>query len=93
MAIGVGALAVFDAERGSAKANITSYGDAVWWACTTVTTVGYGDLYPTTLEGRLVAVLLMLVGIALIGSVTAAMASWFLARAAEDRRLEAPAID
>jgi voltage-gated potassium channel len=90
MAVGLGALAVLDAERQSAEANITTIGDALWWASTTVTTVGYGDFYPTTLAGRLVAVLLMVVGIALLGVVTASMASWFLERASEERRKEEP---
>ncbi|WP_432949041.1 potassium channel family protein [Kribbella sp. CA-253562] len=53
-------------------------GDALWWATTTVTTVGYGDHFPTTSEGRIVGVGLMLAGIALVGTVTAALASWFV---------------
>lgn len=81
----LGALAVLDAERGSPRATITSIEDALWWACTTVTTVGYGDFYPVTTMGRLVAVALMLVGIALIGSVTAAVAAWFVEQVAEER--------
>jgi voltage-gated potassium channel len=76
-------LAVYDAERGRRGASITSYADAVWWALTTITTVGYGDEYPVTDEGRLVAVLLMVSGIALLGVVTAAVASWFVGRVAE----------
>jgi voltage-gated potassium channel len=74
------ALAVLDAERRSPGANITSFGDALWWAITTVTTVGYGDQFPTTPEGRLVAVGLMLAGIALLGVVTASIASWLIDR-------------
>lgn len=74
----VASLAVLDAERGSTGANITSFGDALWWATTTVTTVGYGDHFPTTGEGRIVGVGLMLGGIALVGTVTAALASWFV---------------
>ncbi|MQA32478.1 potassium channel family protein [Modestobacter roseus] len=85
-------LAVYDAERDAPDAVITSYGDAVWWALTTITTVGYGDTYPVTTEGRLVAVLLMVGGIALLGVVTAAVASWFVGRVADaaqaDRALE-----
>jgi len=76
-------LAVYDAERGAPDASITSYGDAVWWALTTITTVGYGDEYPVTGQGRLVAVLLMVGGIALLGVVTAAVASWFVGRVTE----------
>jgi voltage-gated potassium channel len=74
------ALAVLDAERGRPHANITSFGDAIWWATTTVTTVGYGDHYPVTTEGRFVAVALMIAGIALIGVVTASFASWLIDR-------------
>ncbi|HEX2902752.1 MAG TPA: potassium channel family protein [Jatrophihabitans sp.] len=75
----VAALAELDAERGRPGATISSFGDALWWAITTVTTVGYGDRYPVTTDGRLVAVGLMLAGIALIGVVTASIASWLIA--------------
>ncbi len=74
----VGALAVLDAERTSPDANITSFADAVWWGVTTVTTVGYGDRYPVTGAGRIVAATLMVVGIALVGVVTASVAAWFI---------------
>jgi voltage-gated potassium channel len=72
------ALAVLDAERSSPDANITSFGDATWWAITTMTTVGYGDQYPVTTVGRLVGVTLMLGGITLLGVVTATLASWLV---------------
>lgn len=72
------ALAVLDAERGSPEAVITTFPDALWWAATTVTTVGYGDLYPVTLGGRVVAGVLFTAGIALLGVVTASLASWFV---------------
>jgi voltage-gated potassium channel len=74
----VAALGVFEAERDAPEASITSFGDALWWVLTTITTVGYGDLYPVTTEGRLVAAGLMLAGIAVLGTVTAAIATWFL---------------
>lgn len=77
------AVTVLDAERGAPDANITEFGDALWWA---MVTVGYGDHYPVTLEGRLVATLLMIMGIGLMGVVTAAVASWFLKSAEEDSR-------
>lgn len=79
-------LAVLDAERHSRHANITSFGDALWWSVTTVTTVGYGDRYPVTSEGRFVAVGLMLAGIALIGVVTASFATWLLDRVRQVER-------
>jgi voltage-gated potassium channel len=72
------ALAVLDAEQKSPDANITTFPDALWWATTTVTTVGYGDRFPTTTEGRWVAAGLMLAGIALLGLVTATLAHWFV---------------
>ena len=72
------ALAVLDAERASTEANITTFGDAIWWAMTTMTTVGYGDQFPVTPTGRMVAVALMVGGIALLGVVTATFASLLL---------------
>ena len=78
-----GALAILDAERGHPGANIESFGDAAWWAVVTVSTVGYGDRYPVTAEGRAVALGLMLGGVALLGVVTASIASWLIARVQE----------
>lgn len=79
----VSALLMLQAERGRPGAVIDGFGDAMWWAATTVTTVGYGDTYPTTAQGRLVAVVLMFGGIALIGVVTATVAAWLVRRVAE----------
>ncbi|WP_017584385.1 potassium channel family protein [Nocardiopsis valliformis] len=81
LTIFVGAITVLDAEQDVPGANITEFGDALWWSVVTVTTVGYGDYYPVTTEGRLVAVGLMLIGIALVGVLTAAVASWFIRNA------------
>jgi voltage-gated potassium channel len=69
---------ILDAERDVDGANITSASDALWWAATTVTTVGYGDRFPVTPTGRAVAVALMLGGIALLGVITASVAAWFV---------------
>jgi voltage-gated potassium channel len=74
----VAALAVLDVEQTSPDANISDFGDAIWWAVTTMTTVGYGDHYPVTSVGRVVAFGLMLGGIALLGTVTATLASWLV---------------
>ncbi|ASN23208.1 ion transporter [Streptomyces pluripotens] len=82
-------LTILDVERRNPDATITTFGDAVWWSITTVTTVGYGDLYPTTTEGRLIAIALMVGGIALAGLVTATLASWFMDRFSELRDSEA----
>lgn len=76
-------LAVLSAERQappSMHANILSIGTALWWACVTVTTVGYGDHFPVTTEGRFIAVGLMIGGMALIGVVVASFAAWFIGR-------------
>ena len=76
-------LAVLNAERAapaSMHANILTIGTALWWACVTVTTVGYGDHYPVTTEGRFLAVGLMIGGMALLGVVIASFASWFISR-------------
>lgn len=84
-AVGLGALAVLDAEREIPEANITTIGDALWWACTTVTTVGYGDRYPLSTEGRFVGVALMVFGIGVVGAVIASVTSWILARVQAER--------
>jgi voltage-gated potassium channel len=79
----VASLSVLDAERGHRGSNIKSFDDALWWAATTVTTVGYGDHFPVTGTGRLVAGGLMLAGIALLGIVTASFASWLIERVSQ----------
>jgi voltage-gated potassium channel len=75
----IAGLAVTDAERGIAGANIHSVWDGWWWSFITMATVGYGDVYPLSLEGRFVAVGLVITGIGLVGTVTAYIASWFAA--------------
>ena len=73
-------LGVYEAEHRAPGANITNYGDALWWAFVTITTIGYGDYFPVTFEGRTIAVLLMLSGLALVSVITVSFASWFLDR-------------
>ena len=64
--------------------NIKSAEDAIWWAVSTMTTVGYGDAYPTSSEGRLVAMFLMAAGVGVFGTFSGLVASWFLSPAAEE---------
>ncbi|ENM5769881.1 potassium channel family protein [Vibrio mimicus] len=68
---------VYLVEKGT-PSPINSYSDALWWAMSTITTVGYGDMYPVTGFGRGVAVFLMLTGITLFGLLTASVASFFV---------------
>jgi voltage-gated potassium channel len=80
----VASLAILEAERPQADSEIKTFGEALWWSITTVTTVGYGDYAPVSATGRMIAVLLMLGGISLIGVVTATLASWIVQRVAEE---------
>lgn len=79
----VASLAMLETERSAPGSNITNFGDSLWWAATTVTTVGYGDTYPVTTTGRVIAALLMIGGISLIGVITATVASWIVERVSE----------
>jgi len=76
----IGALSMLDHERGAEGANIETFGDALWWAMTTVTTVGYGDRYPVTTTGRFIGAAVMIAGIAVLGTVTASIATWLIER-------------
>ncbi|WP_328840201.1 potassium channel family protein [Streptomyces europaeiscabiei] len=82
-----GALAVYQQEHTAPDATILTFGDSVWWACSTLATVGYGDVTPVTPPGRLIAVFLMACGLALLGAVTGSFSSWLLqVFAREDER-------
>lgn len=81
MLVFAGSLGVYEAEVGAAGSNIHSFEDAIWWAAVTVFTVGYGDLYPVTIEGRFIAIILMMGGVALLSVLTANLASYFLRQA------------
>ena len=74
----VAAIQITISERAVDSSNIKNFGDGIWWAITTVTTVGYGDKFPTTMEGKFLAVGLMIVGISLMGVNTASVAAWFV---------------
>lgn len=89
----VGALAVLDVEQAAPDAKIVTFGDALWWAITTITTVGYGDLYPVTPIGRMVAAALMMSGIAVLGVVTASIASWLVQRVEDTAETAAYAVE
>ncbi|MEW6303789.1 MAG: ion transporter [Verrucomicrobiota bacterium] len=90
-------IAILIAEEGSAEANIRSAEDAIWWSMSTMTTVGYGDRYPTTTEGRVIAMALMFAGVGLFGTLSGIVASLFIGTHEEEsedlkqilRRLEA----
>ncbi|MGK8506918.1 ion channel [Nocardia asiatica] len=71
-------LAFFDAEYGAADSKIHNFGDALWWSMVSVTTVGYGDVYPVTTEGRLVSLILMTLGIGLISFAIGTTTSWVM---------------
>jgi voltage-gated potassium channel len=73
-----GALAVYQVEHTAPHATILTFGDSVWWACSTLATVGYGDVTPVTPLGRVIAVGLMGCGLALLGAVTGSFSSWLL---------------
>jgi len=70
-------------EQGEAS-NIKTAGDAVWWSVTTITTVGYGDRYPVTAEGRIIAIFLMFAGVGMFGALSGIIASLFLGRPGDD---------
>ena len=80
----LGSLAMLDAERHEPGSSIVTFGDVLWWAFSTITNVGYGDLTPVSVTGRCVAVVLMIGGIALLGTVTATLASRIVQRVAEE---------
>ncbi len=83
--IWVGGVASYNAEHATPGAQITSFGDALWYSLVTVTTVGYGDYAPITVQGRIISAALMIVGISLLGVVTASVAAWFVRLTSVDK--------
>ena len=84
LAIILSAIGILQVEKDVPGAKITNAEEALWWAYVTITTVGYGDLYPITTEGRVIAAVLMTVGVGLFGTFTAYVASWFVAKKVEE---------
>jgi voltage-gated potassium channel len=80
LVVWVGGLMVLNAERGAPGAEITTLQDAIWWAFETITTVGYGDFVPVTVQGRAFAVLVMFAGITVLGVVSASIAAFLVKR-------------
>jgi voltage-gated potassium channel len=85
-----GALAVYQAEYQAPHATIVTFGDSVWWAASTLSTVGYGDVTPVTPRGRVIAVVMMTCGLALLGAVTGSFSSWLLQVFAREGDTEKP---
>jgi len=82
----VGALLILDAERASTQANIITGIDALWWNIVTLATVGYGDKYPVTTNGRVIGVIVIVVGVGLFSALTSFLAQWFIRPRAADNQ-------
>jgi voltage-gated potassium channel len=78
------AIGILEIEKDAPGSNIKTAEDALWWAYVTITTVGYGDKFPVTSEGRLLAAALITVGVGLFGTFTAYVASWFVEKREEE---------
>jgi len=83
LVVDIGAMMVLHLEKDVPGATVTSVQDAFWWALVTITTVGYGDHFPITSGGRMVAAVLMLTGIGLFGTLTAFLSSKLLKKSSE----------
>ena len=86
-------MAVLKAENASPNANITSASDAIWWAYVTITTVGYGDQYPTTNWGRIIGVLVMSAGVGLFGTLAGFLSGKLLNPPAKKKAPATPVSD
>ncbi len=82
----IGAVLMLDAESASPQANIQTGSDAIWWSVVTLATVGYGDKYPVTNAGRVIGIIVIVVGVGLFSALTSFLAQWFLKpRAIDDQ--------
>ncbi|MFD6186575.1 potassium channel family protein [Streptomyces goshikiensis] len=73
-----GSLGLYDSERRDPHSPIQTFGDSLWCVVQTLTTVGYGDVAPVTVSGRLIATTLMMFGLGLLGAVTGSFSSWLI---------------
>ena len=81
-----GAFTMYIVEHNAPGSKITNLGDAVWWAVVTVTTVGYGDVYPITFEGRVIATIVMIIGIAILGILISTLGAQFIESRIKNQR-------
>ncbi len=88
-----GVLIVYFYERNAPGSNIRTLGNAMWWGVVTVSTVGYGDTYPVTLGGRIVASGIMAIGILTLAVITAQVSSSYVDQAARRRNAAKPPMD
>jgi voltage-gated potassium channel len=91
LVISLSSVFVLQFESHSPNANITTGGDALWWAIVTITTVGYGDFYPITAAGRLTGVFVMFAGVGIIGALASILASVLIPPAKPAATAETPA--
>ena len=91
--IEAGGFLVLQAERAAPSANILTAGDAIWWAYVTITTVGYGDRFPVTTEGRLVGIMVMTTGVAVFATFAGLISSKLLASPAKEDEEKEPEKD
>ena len=84
LSLAIGSISILHFEHGAEGSSIENAEDALWWAWVTITTVGYGDYAPVTRGGRIVAAILMFVGVGLFSSLSGLIASWLLMNPSSD---------
>jgi len=88
-----GAIGILLLEQAQIGSNINNGVDALWWSFVTITTVGYGDYYPVTTGGRIIAALLMTAGVGLFGTFTGFISSWFVDGGKESIKEQTPNVE